>query len=80
MRGGPIRTGGPKFSALLETAMQVGPIKLEKDTLEVLLIAGGATGLILALTALGMLANNWNSQAVPDRAQVEYVGHGGDHH
>lgn len=55
--------------------MQIGPLKLEKDTLEVFVIAGGATALIVALTAFGMLANQWNAQAEPDRVRVEAATH-----
>lgn len=52
--------------------MKIGNFTLEPDTLQVLIIAGVATGAIMTLTGFGMLANHWRMQAEPDRAAVSY--------
>jgi nickel/cobalt exporter len=67
--------------------MKIGNIEIANDTLEVLTFAGLATGAIVVFTGLGMLANNWNQQANPDREVYHYShesfaahgGHGDDH-
>jgi len=56
--------------------MQIGPIKLENDTIIVLAITAIATGLIVALSGLAMLATYWNQDAespLPERPAIEVV-------
>lgn len=63
--------------------VKIGNIELDTDTIQVLVFVGLATGAIVTFTGIGMLANNWNSQANPDREAVDYShvadDHGGGH-
>ena len=72
--------------------MKIGNFEIDTDTIQVAVFVGLATGAIVTFTGVGMLANNWNREANPDRVEVDYGHalkalksgshgdeHGGDH-